>query len=91
MVSLLPPSASRILSTFSARTITSLASAMSPVKLLGQDEAARLDQELFNEYAFSVDQLMELAGLSCAHAIAKCFPDKGTYSVCAVQLYLYSE
>ena len=79
MVSLLPPPASRILSTFCARTITSLASAMSPVKLLGQDEAVRLDQELFSEYAFSVDQLMELAGLSCAHAIAKCFPDKGTY------------
>lgn len=30
-----------------------------------------MDQELFNEYQFSVDQLMELAGLSCATAIAK--------------------
>ena len=32
-------------------------------------------QELFTEYGFSVDQLMELAGLSCAHAIAKVYPD----------------
>ena len=47
----------------------------SGVRLLGQDEAAALDQELFNEYAFSVDQLMELAGLSCAHAVAKAFPE----------------
>ena len=46
----------------------------SGVRLLGQDEAVALDQELFNEYAFSVDQLMELAGLSCAHAVAKAFP-----------------
>lgn len=30
-----------------------------------------MDEELFNEYQFSVDQLMELAGLSCATAIAK--------------------
>ena len=35
---------------------------MSSVKLLNQDEAAKIDQELFNEYGFSVDQLMELAG-----------------------------
>ena len=47
----------------------------SGVRLLGQDEAVALDQELFNEYAFSVDQLMELAGLSCAHAVAKAFPE----------------
>lgn len=46
------------------------------VKYLGQQEAIDVDQELFNEYRFSVDQLMELAGLSCATAIAKCFPDK---------------
>lgn len=30
-----------------------------------------MDEELFKEYQFSVDQLMELAGLSCATAIAK--------------------
>merc|ERR550539_721458 len=47
---------------------------MSSPKLLNQDEAIRIDQELFNDYGFSVDQLMELAGLSCAHAVAKCYP-----------------
>nr|B3N0Q8.1 RecName: Full=NAD(P)H-hydrate epimerase; AltName: Full=NAD(P)HX epimerase [Drosophila ananassae] len=44
------------------------------VKYLSQSEAINVDQELFNDYKFSVDQLMELAGLSCAHAISKCFP-----------------
>lgn len=39
--------------------------------LLSQEEAQAVDEELFNEYQFSVDQLMELAGLSCATAIAK--------------------
>uniref|UniRef100_T1J3S0 NAD(P)H-hydrate epimerase n=1 Tax=Strigamia maritima TaxID=126957 RepID=T1J3S0_STRMM len=43
-------------------------------KYLGQEEAMKIDQELFSEYAFSVDQLMELAGLSCATAIARCYP-----------------
>ncbi|XP_016988598.1 NAD(P)H-hydrate epimerase [Drosophila rhopaloa] len=44
------------------------------LKYLNQQEAIAVDQELFTEYKFSVDQLMELAGLSCAHAVAKCFP-----------------
>lgn len=52
------------------------------VKLLGQEEAINVDLELFNEYKFSVDQLMELAGLSCAHAIAKCYPDAANILVC---------
>lgn len=39
--------------------------------VLSQEEAQAVDEELFNEYQFSVDQLMELAGLSCATAIAK--------------------
>ncbi|KAG5875708.1 hypothetical protein JTB14_012406 [Gonioctena quinquepunctata] len=43
------------------------------VKYLGQQEAIDIDVELFNEYQFSVDQLMELAGLSCATAIAKTY------------------
>lgn len=38
-------------------------------KYLSQVDAAALDQDLFNEYRYSVDQLMELAGLSCAAAI----------------------
>lgn len=40
-----------------------------------QQEAITIDQELFNEYAFSVDQLMELAGLSVAVSIAKSYND----------------
>lgn len=43
-------------------------------RYLGQEEAQAIDQELFTEYKFSVDQLMELAGLSCATAIAKAYP-----------------
>lgn len=44
------------------------------VKFLGQEEAQKIDEELFSTYAFSVDQLMELAGYSCAVAIARCYP-----------------
>ncbi|XP_026087231.1 NAD(P)H-hydrate epimerase-like [Carassius auratus] len=33
-----------------------------------------IDEELLNEYSFSVDQLMELAGLSCATAVSKGYP-----------------
>lgn len=48
--------------------------ASAAVKYLSQEEAQAVDEELFNEYQFSVDQLMELAGLSCATAIAKAYP-----------------
>ncbi|XP_044127696.1 NAD(P)H-hydrate epimerase [Bufo gargarizans] len=44
------------------------------LRYLSQEEAQAVDEELFNEYKFSVDQLMELAGLSCATAIAKAYP-----------------
>lgn len=63
-------------------SLSKMSTAASSLKLLSQDEATKIDQELFNEYAFSVDQLMELAGLSCAHAVAKCFPDKCKVLVC---------
>lgn len=43
------------------------------LKYLNQAEATNIDVELFVDYKFSVDQLMELAGLACAHAIAKEF------------------
>ncbi|XP_058813247.1 NAD(P)H-hydrate epimerase [Topomyia yanbarensis] len=43
------------------------------MKFLNQQEAIAVDEELFNQYRFSVDQLMELAGLSCAHAINDCY------------------
>ncbi|KAK6323506.1 NAD(P)H-hydrate epimerase [Coregonus clupeaformis] len=44
------------------------------IKYLGQEEARRIDEELFSEYGFSVDQLMELAGLSCATAVTRAYP-----------------
>ncbi|XP_054035461.1 NAD(P)H-hydrate epimerase [Dryobates pubescens] len=44
------------------------------LRFLGQEEAQAIDQELFTDYKFSLDQLMELAGLSCATAIAKAYP-----------------
>ncbi|XP_011865099.1 PREDICTED: NAD(P)H-hydrate epimerase [Vollenhovia emeryi] len=44
------------------------------VRYLGQSEAINLDKDLFEKCRFSVDQLMELAGQSCAVAIAECFP-----------------
>ena len=50
---------------------TSLHYVLDVIFCFSQDEAQRIDDELFTEYAFSVDQLMELAGLSCAVAIAR--------------------
>ncbi|XP_050395881.1 NAD(P)H-hydrate epimerase isoform X2 [Patella vulgata] len=58
------------------------------LKYLSQEEAQKIDEELFDEYAFSVDQLMELAGYSCAIAISRCYPrdlmtkDNGAVLVC---------
>lgn len=46
--------------------------------LNSQTEAITIDQELFNEYAFSVDQLMELAGLSVAVSVAKSYSDQAS-------------
>ncbi|XP_059048346.1 NAD(P)H-hydrate epimerase [Achroia grisella] len=44
------------------------------IRYLTQSEAMNLDLDLFNEYKFSVDQLMELAGLSVANAVARTYP-----------------
>lgn len=41
--------------------------------IYSQSEAIRIDEELFSDYGFSVDQLMELAGLSVASAITKTY------------------
>ncbi|XP_045143954.1 NAD(P)H-hydrate epimerase-like [Echinops telfairi] len=54
--------------------VIKLASAFQAVVRISQEEAQVVDQELLNEYQFSVDQLMELAGLSCAVAIGKVYP-----------------
>ena len=42
-------------------------------KFLKQIEAMNVDKDLFEKYKFSVTQLMELAGQSCAIAIAKTY------------------
>ncbi|KHJ48649.1 YjeF-like protein [Trichuris suis] len=55
------------------RSLCRSATLQNMVKYLNQQEAMEIDQELFNKYRFSVDQLMELAGLSCATAIAKAY------------------
>ena len=47
------------------------------VRYLAQQEAINVDLELFNSYNFSVIQLMELAGLACAQAVAKVYPATG--------------
>ncbi|XP_031833266.1 NAD(P)HX epimerase [Nomia melanderi] len=44
------------------------------VKYLKQQESINIDKDLFDKYKFSVDQLMELAGQSCAFAIAHSYP-----------------
>lgn len=43
-------------------------------KYLTRTEAINIDKHLFEECKFSVDQLMELAGQSCAIAVAKSYP-----------------
>ncbi|RWS15834.1 yjeF N-terminal domain-containing protein-like protein [Dinothrombium tinctorium] len=46
----------------------------SVIKYLSQQEAIDVDKQLFDECGFSVDQLMELAGLSVATAVFKSYP-----------------
>lgn len=58
----------------SASHYSSMAHRPGGVKFLSQKEAQGIDEELFSEYAYSVDQLMELAGHSCAVAFTKAYP-----------------
>lgn len=44
------------------------------IKTLGAKAAAALDQELMSSGAFSIDQLMELAGLSVSQAVFRFQP-----------------
>ncbi|EIW68108.1 NAD(P)H-hydrate epimerase [Tremella mesenterica] len=46
------------------------------IRYISQKLAQQIDEELMssNTYAFSLDQLMELAGLSCAQALTKSYP-----------------
>ena len=51
------------------------ASRMAGIAYLRQDQAQAIDDELMGaEQGFSLDQLMELAGLSCASAVAEVYP-----------------
>lgn len=43
------------------------------MRYLKLDVASNIDSELITEYKYSVDQLTELAGMSCAQAILKCY------------------
>lgn len=54
--------------------VRTMSSVVPPLIYLNQKDAQQIDLDLFNEYQFSVDQLMELAGLSCAHAVATAYP-----------------
>uniref|UniRef100_A0A674F0M1 NAD(P)H-hydrate epimerase n=1 Tax=Salmo trutta TaxID=8032 RepID=A0A674F0M1_SALTR len=58
------------------------------IKYFGQEEAQNIDKELFSEYGFSVDQLMELAGLSCATAVTRAYPTRDGL-VCARHLKFF--
>lgn len=50
------------------------------ISYISSSDAASLDHDLFSKYSYSVDQLMELAGLSVAVAVAKHYPvDKLVY------------
>lgn len=62
--------------TFRKYTIT-WSMAADHVTYLGQEAARDFDNALFNEYQFSIDQLMEVAGLCCAHAVARAYPLQG--------------
>lgn len=58
----------------------------SKIKYLTQAEAINIDLELFNEYKFSIDQLMELAGLASATVIHKCYPPEKYVGICLYNL-----
>lgn len=64
----------RVTNVFGAMASSGQFCSAARLKYLTQNEAAALDQDLFNEYKFSVDQLMELAGLSVAAAVARAYP-----------------
>ena len=58
--------------TTSSAAVSSVPVALSDLTLVGQDASVAIDQDLFE--SFSVDSLMELAGLSVAEATLKSFP-----------------
>ena len=58
----------------SSRKSSFSADQLSDITYLTQEQATNIDVELFGDYGFTIDQLMELAGLAVATAIAKAYP-----------------
>lgn len=59
--------------------------AMSNLKFLNQKEAINVDVELMSEkHGFSIDQLMEMAGMSVAEIVTKTFPENSHPKVLVV-------
>ncbi|CAI2294411.1 unnamed protein product [Caenorhabditis sp. 36 PRJEB53466] len=52
------------------------------VTFVGQKLAAHIDEQLFSKYGFKVEQLMELAGLAAAQAIAAHYPKSKVAVLC---------
>uniref|UniRef100_A0A8R1IQZ0 NAD(P)H-hydrate epimerase n=1 Tax=Caenorhabditis japonica TaxID=281687 RepID=A0A8R1IQZ0_CAEJA len=52
------------------------------VTFIGQALAAGIDEQLFSKYGFKVEQLMELAGLAAAQAIAAHYPKSRVAVLC---------
>eukprot|EP01104_Vermistella_antarctica_P020592 TRINITY_DN8871_c0_g1_i1.p1 TRINITY_DN8871_c0_g1~~TRINITY_DN8871_c0_g1_i1.p1 ORF type:complete len:304 (+),score=23.99 TRINITY_DN8871_c0_g1_i1:187-1098(+) len=59
----------------SATVFAKMSTTPSRIKYLGQQEAQQIDVELMSKQGFSIDQLMELAGLSCACSIATAYAE----------------
>ena len=63
---------------FTSRRLCGTAAAMSDTgelrEFLNQEDARELDNSLFFEYKFPVEQCLELAGLSVAQAVVRCYP-----------------
>lgn len=52
------------------------------VSFVGQKLATQIDEQLFSKYGFKVEQLMELAGLAAAQAIAAHYPKSKVAVLC---------
>ena len=51
-----------------------IAAIFQELRIFSQELAAQIDQELFNDYGFKVEQLMEIAGLAAAKAVFAQYP-----------------
>ncbi|KAG4194085.1 hypothetical protein ERO13_A06G032660v2 [Gossypium hirsutum] len=60
------------------------------ISYLTQREAAEVDETLMGPLGFSVDQLMELAGLSVATSIAEVMAITFRFSFCLLNFKIFS-